>query len=273
MSEGKTTRLPRISLARDLPRWGLAALVAVGAHAAVAAGVVAFAPVKEAISTKPAMTVELQPLVISEAESVEQVDSVAAVLPEEVVEEETPVEEEVETVEEEAEEEPVEEVVEETPEEVIEEAKPTPVAKKPAVVLPKPAKKRVERKVEKKKVEQPAKKVAEKPVRKKAVDSPSKVNSSARKSAPAPSASEFARWRAKVNATLARRKPRGLGVSGTVTLRIGINGSGSIVSASVASSSDPRLNSAALSMARGGVPAPPAGSGSSFSLNLPVRFN
>lgn len=291
MSEGRTTRLPKITLARDLPRWGLAAALAVGAHAAVAAGVVAFAPEKEAIAMKQAMTVELQPLVISEAQSVDQVDTVAALQPEEVVEEETPVEEEVETTEEEIEdpveeavEEPVveteaedtaEEVVEETPEEVIEEAQPAPEVKKAEVVLPKPkpAKKKPEPKVEKKKVEKPVVKPVKKAESKKVAKASSTQTSRASSSAGAPRVNPSA-WYSKVNAAVARRKPRSLGASGRVVIRFVVNSSGGIISSSIASSSgNARLDSAALAMARGRVPAPPAGlSGSSFPFTLPVTF-
>lgn len=280
MSEGRSTRLPKISLARDLPRWGLAAAVAVGAHAAVAAGVVAFAPGEPPPALQKAMTIELAPLIVNQAEPAEdEVETVAALEPEEILEEEPPATEEevVETIEEEPEE-VSEEVVEEEPQEVveeeIEEVKPAPVVKKAEVVLPKPAKKKPERKVEKKPVKKVEAKKSEKRVEKRIAKA--ETTQRARRSAStAPSASEVSRWKARLNATVARRTPRKNGMQGRATVQFYVSRSGSVASSRiVGSSGNAAIDSAALAVVRGGFPAPPAGLDvASSPITLTVRFN
>lgn len=274
MKDSRHIGLPRLSLLRAAPLWGLAGLAAVAAHAAVGLSIVAFAPEME--MTGPAvepLRVELAPLVVSEAESVETVETVASLEPEETEVEETPTVEE--EVTEKVEEEQPEEVAELEPEVVEEEL---PVVRKAEAVLPKPVKKKVEKKPEKK-VEKRVEPV-KKPVKKADVGkhnpdakASSTSNSKASRGAPAPSADELARWKARVQKAVTGRKPRNVSNVGNVTIVFEVNAAGAVVSVEVAKSSGySDLDDAALSMARRAVPNPPKGTRLPAKVTMPIRF-
>ncbi len=301
MKEGRAFGLPQLSLVRDAPRWTLAGVVAIALHAAVGLTAAAFAPERQESAPNEEMIVELAPMIISEPEPVEEVETVEALEPEKLTEIEQPppaeevVEEEVaeaepeEVIQEEPEqivaEAPPEEVVREEPEPVVEEEpeevveeKPVPEVKTATVVLPKkqpPRKPKVEPRKEPKKVERP------RPVKK--VEAPKKeapkrvtrrnANPEARASntrnnrprqaqASAPRVDPGA-WHGRVRSAIFSRKPGGIGQPGRVGLQIVVNtGSGAITSARVSrSSGNSRLDQLALSMTRGRVPAAPAGIG------------
>lgn len=136
-----------------------------------------------------------------------------------------------------------------------------------------------------KKVEQPARRQqarkppAEKTRKTRAAETGKKTDvkpsasSTASKASTAPKVNP-ARWHSQVRAAVARRVGRIRGKSGTVNVRFIVNGSGAVVSASVArSSGDGSLDSAALNAVRSArVPAPPEGLGGQHSFSIPLTF-
>jgi len=282
-------RLPA-SAGHEIARWSSAAIVVVAAHLAIAYTIGALmADRARPMAIEEALTVDLTPFIMTQAEQlapdVLQEETTEPVLEEvqqeETLEEtdpteltETPPDEQPVEVETEVAEVETERLPEEQPEMVTETIE-TPPAE---VVLPKPVKKPVEKKPIVKK-EKPPQKVVKKPAPKKvtAAEPAKRKNRTTQaeaKATRAPSVSP-ARWHSQVYAAIARRKPRDRGVSGRVSIRFVVNGSGSIVSAGVArSSGNSALDSAALSMVRGArVPAPPANlPGSRHPFTIPVVF-
>ena len=279
--------MERVPWSRDVLRWSAAAVVVCAAHGAAAYSVIALAPEPQPMAIQEAMSVELAPLVISEAEPVVE-DAAAEELPEQLAEipdlptEQPEVIEEVELKEEpdplEPEEiEPVETAMADIAEEV-EELEPIPETPEAVVALPQPRPEIVE---EVKEIEKPKprkrkpKKVEEKPVVKTEKRPTQSRQSIAGSSAPRARAVNPSRWYAQVQAAIARRKPRSLGASGRVIVRFTVTSSGAVISPGIArSSGNAQLDQAALRMVSGArVPAPPAGSGiSSHPFNIPVSF-
>lgn len=279
--------MPHTPWRRELLRWSAAALVVCVAHGAAAYGVIALTPEPEPLAVQEAMNIELTPLVVSTAEPVTE-DAAAEELPEQLAEVPDLPTEVLETVEEEVEtelapdtEEPEEaepmEVAKAEELEELQEPDPIPETPEAVVALPQPRPEIVEEtvEVEKPKPRKPKPKAEKKPVVQAEKRPTQSRQSTAGASAPRARTVSPNRWYAQVQAAVARRKPRGMGVSGRVSVRFVVNQSGSIVSSGIASSSgNAQLDSAALAMVRGArVPAPPAGSGiTSHSFNIPVTF-
>lgn len=281
--------MPHTPWRREILRWSAAAIVVCIAHGAAAYGIVAFAPEPQPIALQEAMNVELTPLVLSAAEPVVE-DAAAEELPEQLAEvPDLPTE--VEEVVEETELEELPDEIAEEPEEVepIETAKPEPVEEveeleaipeTPSVVaaLPQPRPEIVEEvvEVEKPKPRKPAPRKVEKKPAVEAEKRPTQSRqSNAGASAPRARTVSPNRWYAQVQAAVARRKPRSLGVSGKVSVRFVVTETGSVVSPGIArSSGNDRLDQAALGMVRGArVPPPPDGSGiTSHPFTIPVTF-
>lgn len=280
------------SLRREASRWGLAAVVMAGAHIGLVAAVMAMAPDPEPQAAEPALEVDLTPFIVTTPEAVESETITEDKQAEPIVEDNTEVAEAEET-EQEAAAEP-DQTVEEQPEEVVKEepdepiqqdepdvvqAEPDPIVTPPAeVALPKPVKKKpvVKPKPVERKIEKPApKKLVEQQLRKPpAKAAPKSTESRKTTAAKAPSVSP-AKWYSQVYAAIARRKPRGDGGSGRVSVSFVVSSSGAVVSARVArSSGNSSLDAKALGMVRGArVPAPPAGvTGSRFPFTIPVSF-
>lgn len=299
------TVLRSTPLRRDVPRWVLAAAAVAAAHAALAYGIVAFAPVRQPDALEQAMTVDLTPLVLSEARPVEEAEAAVAQEETETVTEieEEPVEQEVAEATEEETETPEEvqpEEVTETPEtppetqettetppetaetevELPETVDRIPEVRQAEVVLPKPKvvepERRKPRRTERTKPDpKPVVERAEAPRKKRAEAPPrrSARSASAGSSTPrAVSADAMARWRSRVHAAIARRQRSVRGESGRVAVRFVVSPAGAIVSAAVArSSGSAALDSTALSMVRRArVPAPP--DRSTQPLTIPIVF-
>lgn len=271
------TALRSTPLRRDIPRWMLAAVAVAAAHAALAYGIVAFAPVRQPDALEQAMTVDLTPLVLSEARPVEEAEAAVAQEETETVTEieEEPVEQEVaESTEEETEtpEEVQPEEVTETPEtppetqettetppetaetaqeeevELPETVDRIPEVRQAEVVLPKPKvvepERRKPRRTERTKPDpKPVVERAEAPRKKraaKAEERPRRSASSARAGSSTPkavSADAMARWKSRVYAVIKRRQRPVRGESGQVSVRFVVSPAGAIVSAAVSRSS------------------------------------
>lgn len=292
---------------RETSLWAGAAAFVVAAHLAVAYAFAALAPAPEPPDAiEQALTVDLTPFMITQPEAVES-EALTEEKPDEIVEQAEDAPLPVETAEAITEADP-EELVEDKPEpteteevqaepdvaepeiaeaeiiepevaepEVVEKIEPIQEAPKPEVVLPQP----------KPKVVKEAPKAKPKPVQKKVAKAEAKPKPVA-KAKPAPKSTASAkstaskaksvspaRWHSQVYAAIARRKPRGRGISGNVSVRFVVSSSGAVVSAGVArSSGNAKLDGAALAMVRGArIPAPPPGlPGSRHPFTVPVSF-
>lgn len=298
--------LPTVELLRfgwrDIGLWAGAAMLVLGAHAAVAYAVQSFRLVDEADGGPPsAQLIEMAPMEAMPAVE-EQVAALDAVTPDQTEPapekpvEQVPVVERAEVppdeteptrtdVTEQADQPPLEEVVPDIVETVA-----------PDVVIPLPQAKPVEAPKERKPVEAKAKKPVEKPRprprKEKAVqpktatvasaDARPAARTAAPKSVETASRSGVtpARWSSSLAAWIRRhtRYPsaaRARRVEGDVRVTFTIDSSGRVLSARmVGSSGDPDLDRAALAVLQGAtVPAPPAELGSRVSRTAPFVFS
>lgn len=272
---------------RESLGWSGALAAALAIHAAIPLVVMAFTSPPQLSAAPPAMQVELAPLVISEAVPVASSTTVEV--------EAEPVEELAEAIEAQIvdEAESVPEVAPEPENEIaVEEVAPTPVVKKPAVVIaPKKAKT-----VERKQQQKPVERKPEKLVKKREPAKPAAANtgkaSTAKSAAGAStsrrqqkagsgatessaSKSDLSRWHRQVLSAVSRRKPRNTRTKGRAVIAFVVSANGAVTSARLQQSSgNGELDNAALAMVRNArIPAPPAGAGrSSFPFSVPVSF-